>query len=101
MRSVSPFRAAARSRRLPKSLRLEALEERAVPATFAVTNTNDSGSGSLRQAILDANAAPGADQITFAHRVHGTISLSSDELQITGDLNIFGPGADRLTVSGM
>ena len=35
------------------------------PMTFTVTNTNDSGSGSLRQAILDANANPGADTIAF------------------------------------
>ncbi len=34
-------------------------------ATFIVTNTNDSGAGSLRQAILDANANPGADTIAF------------------------------------
>jgi hypothetical protein len=34
-------------------------------ATFTVTNTNDSGPGSLRQAILDANATPGADTIAF------------------------------------
>ena len=27
-------------------------------ANFVVINTNDSGSGSLRQAILDANASP-------------------------------------------
>jgi hypothetical protein len=33
--------------------------------TFVVTNTNDSGAGSLRQAILDANANSGADLITF------------------------------------
>src|SRR5215204_4174522 len=33
--------------------------------TFTVTNTNDSGAGSLRQAILDANANAGADQIVF------------------------------------
>ena len=33
--------------------------------TFMVTNTNDSGSGSLRQAILDANANAGADMIDF------------------------------------
>ena len=34
-------------------------------ATFTVTNTNDSGGGSLRQAILDANTAAGADTIDF------------------------------------
>ena len=35
-------------------------------ATFTVTNTGDSGAGSLRQAILDANANGGADLIHFA-----------------------------------
>jgi len=34
-------------------------------ATFTVTNTGDSGTGSLRQAILDANANPGLDTIAF------------------------------------
>ena len=34
--------------------------------TYTVTNTNDTGAGSLRQAILDANANPGADTIAFA-----------------------------------
>jgi len=33
--------------------------------TFTVINTNDSGAGSLRQAILDANAHAGSDQISF------------------------------------
>jgi len=32
---------------------------------FTVTNTNASGAGSLRQAILDANGSPGTDSITF------------------------------------
>ncbi len=35
-------------------------------ATFTVTNTGDSGAGSLRQAILDANGTPGFDTIAFA-----------------------------------
>ncbi len=37
----------------------------AAAAIFTVTNTADSGAGSLRQAILDANAAGGPDTITF------------------------------------
>src|SRR6478672_4621538 len=34
-------------------------------ATFTVTTAADSGVGSLRQAILDANGAAGADTIAF------------------------------------
>ncbi len=46
---------------------LELLEDRLAPATlpFLVTNTNDAGPGSLRQAILSANAIGGADTIDF------------------------------------
>src|SRR5580700_2387933 len=39
---------------------LEFLEDRRVPTTWTVYNTNDSGTGSFRQAILDANAHPGS-----------------------------------------
>lgn len=35
-------------------------------ATFTVSNANDSGAGSLRQAIIDANASPTADTINFS-----------------------------------
>jgi len=35
-------------------------------STFTVANTNDSGAGSFRQAIMDANANPGLDTIAFA-----------------------------------
>src|SRR5262249_3233870 len=34
--------------------------------TTLITNTNDSGSGSLRQAILNANANPGTHSLVFA-----------------------------------
>jgi len=34
-------------------------------ATFTVTNANPAGAGSLAQALLDANASPGADAIAF------------------------------------
>jgi hypothetical protein len=36
-----------------------------VAADFTVTNTNNSGPGSLYQAIADANSTPGADRILF------------------------------------
>ena len=63
-------------------------------ATITVTNGNDSGSGSLRQAIL--GASPG-DTINFAPSVT-TVTLTSGELVIDKNLTITGPGANRLTV---
>src|SRR5262249_18686857 len=90
-----------RKRPPPTRLSLEALEDRTVPSTFTVDNLADSGFGSLRQAILDANANPGADLIDFAPAARdGTIILTTGELSITDDLTIDGPGADRLAVSG-
>ena len=44
---------------------LEELEDRLAPATFVVTSPNDSGPGSLRQAIRSSSAAAGADTINF------------------------------------
>jgi len=83
---------------------LESLESRRLlaAAIFEVTNTNDSGEGSLRAAIADANANAGADTITFADSVAGTITLDpgSGQLVITDDVTIRGPGTDDLTVSG-
>src|SRR5437773_5112186 len=45
---------------------MESVESRVLLSTFAVTNTSDSGAGSLRQAILDANKTTAADTIKFA-----------------------------------
>ena len=47
-------------------LSIERLEDRTVPSTFTVHNLADSGAGSLRTAIADANTNPGADLIRFA-----------------------------------
>lgn len=69
-------------------------------STFSVLNLADSGEGSLRQAVLDANAQVGADTIHFAEGLQGTIALTSGQLGITDDLTIDGPGADQLAVSG-
>jgi hypothetical protein len=65
--------------------------------TFDVTNTNDSGQGSLRQAILDANVADGVDDID-ATGVTGTIDLQSALPSLAEAVDITGPGADQLTV---
>jgi hypothetical protein len=82
-------------------LAIEPLEERAVPAaTFTVTNLNDSGAGSLRQALADANVTPGADTILFQPGLSGTITLTTGELHISDSLTITGPGAGAITVSG-
>lgn len=88
------------ARRAAWRLQVEPLEDRSLPSTFIVLNLADSGAGSLRQAVLAANAAPGADAITFAPGVHGAITLTNGELAISDDLTISGPGAGQLTVSG-
>ncbi len=69
-------------------------------ADFTVSNNLDAGAGSLRQAILDAEAVAGADRILFAASVTGTITLTTGELEITEALDVVGPGAGVLTVSG-
>jgi hypothetical protein len=63
-------------------------------------NAADSGAGSLRQAILGANAAAGPDTIAFASGLSGTVTLTSGQLDITDDLTITGPGAGQLAISG-
>lgn len=80
--------------------RIESLENRSMLTVFTVTNLDDAGDGSLRDAIDEANTMPGPDQIDFAPGVQGTIALTSGELEITDDLTINGPGQGALTVSG-
>ncbi|HEV7573468.1 MAG TPA: Calx-beta domain-containing protein [Thermoanaerobaculia bacterium] len=61
-------------------------------ATFTVINTLDSGAGSLRQAIIDANTAAGVDTISFAIPGSGlhTISPATNLPNITGGVIIDG-----------
>jgi hypothetical protein len=73
-------------------LSLEVLETRCLLAIYAVSNDNDSGQGSLRQAILDANAHPGRDTVVFdipgvgVHTIRPTSPLPAvtDALVIDG-----------------
>jgi hypothetical protein len=66
-------------------LRVEQFEDRLVlsPTTFFVTNTNDNGAGSLRQAILDANA-----------NTAGVSALTPNTI----DFNVSGPGPFTINV---
>jgi len=77
--------------------------------TFTVTNLNDSGPGSLRQAIIDANAnmnGPGVvDEIVFQDGLMGTIPTDAPvdnaytgQMTITDDVTITGPGAGIITI---
>lgn len=68
-------------------------------APFDVVNTNDAGTGSLRQAIIDANGTAGPDTITFGALATGTITLTTGRLEISDDLTITGPGESNLTVT--
>jgi Tol biopolymer transport system component len=72
---LNPVRTRLAPRRPAFRPRAEGLEDRTAPAVFTVTSTGDndgvnpapfSGTFTLRQAIIDANANPGADAITFA-----------------------------------
>src|SRR5215831_2846690 len=65
--------------------------------TITVINTNDSGPGSLRQALADANDG---DTIDFDPALNGqTITLTTAELAIPKNVTIGGPGANLLAVS--
>jgi hypothetical protein len=68
----------------------------AYAATITVINTNDSGPGSLRQALADTNDG---DTINFDVALKGqAITLTSAELVIDKSVTISGPGFDLLSV---
>jgi uncharacterized repeat protein (TIGR01451 family) len=83
---------------------MELLEDRQLLAVFTVSNTADSGTGSLRQAILDANSASGAVKIVFnipGTGVH-TIDPLTDLPAISTPMTIDGytqPGSSANTLT--
>jgi hypothetical protein len=92
---------AARNRRLRPAVM--GLEGRELLSTLTVSNTNDSGAGSLRAAVNQANSDAGGDTIVFSSLFSSprTISLSGTlDLTNKATTTITGPGANLLTISG-
>jgi len=89
MKRLQSSRSACRRRNKSHRLRFEPLEARRVLATITVTNTDDSGAGSLRAAIEQANSSAGSDTICFSSDLNGDdINLTTGGLNITDNLII-------------
>jgi len=100
-----PRQRGGRCRRKPVQLHFEAMESRLLLATFLVDNTNDSGFGSLRQAIVNANATPGTYTIDFFINSTGVpvIAPASPLPEIKNPVFIDGisqPGSGLVEISG-
>lgn len=69
-------------------------------ATFNVTTNADSGAGSLRQAIIDANAAAGPHTIQFTGAIgsNRTVSLQSALPDITEEVTVIGLASNDVIV---
>jgi uncharacterized protein (TIGR03118 family) len=79
--------------------RLEILEDRIVLSVLTVTSAADDGSAGTLRAVIAA--APSSATIDFDPGLAGqTVTLTGGELAITKSLDIEGPGADQLTISG-
>src|SRR3990170_1120837 len=86
----------------------------AAAANFTVTKTADTADGacipsdcSLREAIIAANASPGADTITLPAAIYiltiagaNEDAAATGDLDITGDLTINGAGAATTIIDG-
>ncbi|MDB6148630.1 MAG: Na-Ca exchanger/integrin-beta4 [Chthoniobacter sp.] len=98
---------------------IEALEARIAPATFLVTSVADAGAGTLRQAILDANALAGSDAIRFElaadspttihltsalpaitdlASINGTLGAPGSSLKVRLDGTSAGPGTNGFVI---
>lgn len=75
------------------------MENRSVPATFTVSNTDNLGLGSLRDAITSANESPGADSIVFT--ATGTGILGSPLPNITDPVDINALSANTVPTFGI
>ena len=97
-RPMGRYASSAPRVQVPVPSMVERLESRVLLSTYMVTNTLDSGPGSLRNDIVMSNAAGGANTITWATELTGTITLTSGQLEISNDLTI--TSVSSLAISG-
>jgi hypothetical protein len=71
-----------------------------VAGSRVVTNLNDSGAGTLRQAILDANSDACSSPCSITFSVNGTIVLTSGTLTISSNVDILGNGFTQTIING-
>ena len=76
---------------------VEFLEKREVPTVLTVTNLLDNVAGSLRAEVF---LAQNGDTVQFADDLQGQITLTTGEIAINHSIDIEGPGADVIQVSG-
>ncbi len=85
------------------SVDIGAVELLDIDGIFTVTNTNNSGTGSLRSA-LEAASGAGTGWVSFDPAVFGsspqTITLTGGQIVITGHINIVAPFNSRVTIDG-
>jgi hypothetical protein len=86
-------------RRSVRPCALELLERRSLLSTITVMNLDDTGPGTLRAAIEQADLDSSQDTIVFAPSVTGTITLSSALPDLSSNFAIVGPGSSDLTVA--
>src|SRR5690349_11348155 len=83
----------------PAGPRIETRPHALAAAPIMVTNINDAGAGSLRQAIFDAIAIPGA-VIQFDASLAGKTIVLVSKLKIGSSVTIEGPANAGITISG-
>ena len=76
---------------------IDTLEKREVPTVLTVTNLLDNVAGSLRAEVF---LAQNGDTVQFADGLQGQITLTTGEIAINHSIDIEGPGADVIQVSG-
>ena len=96
----APMRLLLRKLQLFTGLLAAGLVLPALATDLVVDNLDDDGPGSLRQAIELANDSPSPGVIQFEASLNGVLTLLSPLPTITVNLDIVGPGAQQVSISG-